>query len=312
MTRCLPFLLLAGVLATPCAAALTLTLRSEVQLGHARILLADVAELPAGTAPALAALDLGPAPRLQQQTRINRGQIAQLMQRRLQENLPSITWQGADSVQIQTAAQTVSGEALGAAALAAVQTAFGTRYPGLEALLAAPQAGLDIPLGAYQLRARAPEAALLPARVALWLDVVAQGQVLRSVVVPVTLSLRRPAYVARRALAAGSQAQAADFEVRESDVAGLDALPVGADGSWRLKRPVQAGQVLVQAMLPVRGAVFAGDHVRLQMRQGGIDLEADAVAQADAAPGQMVAVRSSFSSDTVAGRLTAAGTVIIE
>jgi len=68
----------------------------------------------------------------------------------------------------------------------------------------------------------------------------------------------------------------------------------------------------VQAMLPVHGAVFAGDHVRLQMRQGGIGLEADAVAQADAAPGQMVAVRSSFSSDTVAGRLTADGTVIIE
>jgi flagella basal body P-ring formation protein FlgA len=36
------------------------------------------------------------------------------------------------------------------------------------------------------------------------------------------------------------------------------------------------------------------------------------VAQAEAAPGQLVAVRAQHSSDTLTGRLTAAGTVLIE
>ena len=67
-----------------------------------------------------------------------------------------------------------------------------------------------------------------------------------------------------------------------------------------------------RAQVPPRGTVFPGDTVLLQARSGSIGIDVEAVVQAEAAPGQQVAVRTRHSSDTLTGRLTAAGTVVIE
>jgi flagella basal body P-ring formation protein FlgA len=162
--------------------------------------------------------------------------------------------------------------------------------------------------------ARPLDAARLPARAAVWLDLLVDGQVQRSIVVPVSLTWQRPAYLARRALAAGSTVQADDFEVREQNVAGLDAQPAGGvpAAGWRLRRAMQAGQVLQRALLPASGTVFPGDTVLVQARNGAIGIDIPAVVQAEAVPGQLVAVRTQHSSETLTGRLTAAGTVLVE
>lgn len=314
-------LLCAIHLATPLAAAapppLELSLRAHVQLPGARILLGDVADLPAGAAPGLALLDLGPAPRVHAIERLNRGQIALLVRRRFGQPLGALAWSGADSVTVQRQSQAVAGAALANYAAQAVLASFGARHPGMEASVPTPPADVDIAPGEYRISARALQAPQLPARVAVWLDLVAGGQVLRSVVVPVAVTWRQPAYLARRRLAAGSVVGPADFEVREENVAGQDARPVAADAAqsapgWRLRHAMQPGQLLTRALLPAAGTVFPGDRVRVRASSGGVGIESDAVVQAEAGPGQMVAVRGQHSSDTVTGRLTDAGIVVID
>jgi flagella basal body P-ring formation protein FlgA len=302
-----------GVHAAP-APTLALKLRHDVQLDHARILLGDVAALPAGAAPEVAGLDLGAAPRVNAIERLTRAQIALLIRRRLPAPPAALAWSGADSVSVQRRSQQVAGAVLGEAAVGAVLAAWGPQFAGLQASVEAPPADVEIILGTYTITARALDAARLPARAAVWLDLLVDGQVQRSVVVPVSFTWQRPAYLARRPLAAGSTVQAEDFEVREQNVAGLDAQPasgVPASG-WRLRRAMQPGQLLARALLPAAGTVFPGDTVLVQERSGAIGIDIPAVVQAEAAPGQMVAVRTQHSSETLTGRLTAAGTVLIE
>ena len=298
----------------PGAPALALTLRQEVQLDHPRILLGDVAVLPDGASPALAALDLGAAPRVNAVERLSRVQIALLIRRRLPRPPETLAWNGAESVNLQRRSQSVAGSLLGEAAVGAVLAAYGPRHPGLQAAPESLPGDVDIITGAYDIKARALDTARLPARTPVWLDLLVGGRVQRSVVVPVGFTWQRPAYLARRPLAAGGLAGPDDFEVRESNGAGLDAQPVDAAGQagWRMRRALQAGQVLARAQVPPRGTVFPGDTVLLQARSGSIGIDVEAVVQAEAAPGQQVAVRTRHSSDTLTGRLTAAGTVVIE
>jgi flagella basal body P-ring formation protein FlgA len=298
----------------PAAPALALTLLQEVQLDHARILLGDVAALPAGAAPELARLDLGAAPRVNAIGRLSRAQIALLIRRRLPQPPAALAWSGADSVSVQRRSQALAGAVLGQAAVDAVLAAYGPRFAGLQAAVESLPADVEIIPGPYAIRARALDAARLPARASVWLDLLVEGQVQRSVVVAVGFTLQRPAYLARRALSAGSMAAARDFEVREINVAGLDAQPVSAAGQpgWRVRGALQAGQVLTRAQVPASGTVFPGDTVLLQARSGAIGIDVAAVVQAEAVPGQRVSVRASHSSDVLTGRLTAAGTVVIE
>lgn len=309
---------LAPVLAAGAAPAsapvLVLELRQDVEVDHARILLGDVAALPAGTAPDVAGLDLGAAPRANAVERLTRAQIALLVRRRLQWPAAALAWSGADSVRVQRHAQPVAGAVLGDAAVAAVLAAWGPHYPGLQAQVEAAPADVDIARGAYTIAARPLDTTRLPARAAVWLDLLVDGQVQRSVVVPVSVTWQRPAYLARRALAAGIIVRASDFDVQELNVAGLDAQPaveIPAAG-WRLRRAMQPGQLLARALLPASGTVFPGDTVVVQARSGAIGIDMPAVVQAEAVPGERVVVRTRHSSETLTGRLTAAGTVLIE
>lgn len=303
----------AAVEAVP--STLALTLRAQVQLDGPRIALGDVAVLPPGAAPELALLDLGASPRVNALERLTRTQIALLIQRRSRQPLAALAWHGADSVSVQRKSQLVAGSVLGEAAVQAVIAAYGSRFPGLQAVAPAQPDDVDVATGAYTLRARALDSQQLPARAVVWLDLVADGQVLRSVVVPVTLTWRRPVYLARRTLAGGAMVRADDFEVSENNVAGLNAQPVTDEHDapgWRLRRTMQAGQILTRQLLPATGTVFPGDRVRVHTRSGAIGIDIDAVVQAEAAPGQLVAVRAPTSSDTLTGRLTVAGTVVME
>lgn len=316
------------VAAAPGEGALALTLRQEVQLAGARILLGDVVTPAPGSteaiAPELAGLDLGAAPRVNAVERLTRAQIGLLIRRRLQQGAnpaPSapaapaaLAWDGAESVSVQRLSQPVSGAVLAEAAVGALLAAYGPRFPGLQASAQALPADVEIAVGTYTIQARALDAARLPARAAVWLDLLIAGQVQRSVVVPVMVVWQRPAYVARRALPAGQLVQPDDFEVRAQDVAGMNAQPVSGapSATWRLRRAMQAGQVLARELLPASGAVFPGDAIRVQTRSGAIGIEIAGVVQAEAVPGQLVVVRAPHSSDTLTGRLTAAGTVVIE
>lgn len=312
MRKLAVLIMLAVCAGTACAAPLALTLRAEALLGHARITLADVAGVSAQDA-ALASLDLAAAPRVGYVERLSRAHIEQLLARRA--GVTQVAWDGAASVAVRVRTQALAPEQLGAAARAAAQAAFGPRHSGLKVELAAQPAPLELPLGEYRIVARPLAAQPLAARVAVWLDVEVGGALYRSVVVALKLSARQSVYVARRTLAPGALVGQHELELREMDLAALDgapALPAAAALPLRLRRGVAAGQVLGEAALAQPGMIYKGDQVRLVVRSGAIGIETDAVALADAAPGERVAVRSASAREAVTGRASAGGAVFID
>lgn len=300
------------LLCSQCGAAepLRLELRSSVLLDHARVTLGDVALLPEGDP--LATLELGAAPRVAYVERLSREQIGLAIRRRAGV-AREIAWSGAASVALQSQSQTVAAATLAQAAVDGVLAAWQGSLPGMTVDVAAAPAALEVPLGAIDIRMRALSEPRLAARMPVWLDIRVDGALYRSLVVPLLVAARQPVYVARHALAAGAQAVGDDFERRDGNVVGLEALPAAPQAQgWRLRHALAQGQVLTQAAMPQAGMVFRGDAVRLLIRHGAVEIEARGVALADAAPGQALAVRLPAAAEAVNARVGPTGAVVIE
>lgn len=294
-------------------AALTIELRPAALIDHPRIVLADVARID-GTQPGAGELDhleLGPAPRVGYVERLTRAQVEQAILRSARFN--AIAWSGAPSVAVRTRAQTVHGDQLAAAAIAAAEHEFADSQTKLEVTLSAPPADLDVPAGPLELRARRVGPDYQAQHVPLWIDLLVNGAVYRSAVVQLAIAARRPAYLALHPMAPGARAGAADFAVADANVAGTGALPVGASlAPFRVRVPLKAGQLLASSAVGAGDQVLRGDQVRLLVRSGQIGIETSGVAMAEAGPGQLLAVRPAGASAIVTGRVSQSGTVDIE
>jgi flagella basal body P-ring formation protein FlgA len=226
-----------------------------------------------------------------------------------------IVWRGADSVRLQSASQMLDSALLLTLAQQQVRQVFAAPGLTLELRLAAPLAELVAPPGALQYQARLADATRLHARMAVWIDVLAQDAVYRSVLVPLAVQAWREAYVARRALPAGALLAPADVELRREDVAGLAeaALAPGALASGgRLRQALEAGQIVTTRQVAGGDMVLRGDRVRLVSHGAGIAVETSAMAQADAVVGQQVRVKPDRSNETVQAWVIAPGLVSME
>lgn len=298
----------AAAVATPAP----MTLRDQVVIDHANMTLQDLVILPANNpAPlALRAVRLGHAPRIGYTLRFTRAELDNLLRRHMPEQ--RVVWDGAASVSIATQAQVVDPLRLREAALAQLHADFAD--PSDIITVELPEAPLDIPFGSYLLQARPAQLRRGAGRMVIWIDVLVDGAVYRSVVLPVGVTRERDALVARRAIDAGSRVSGADFETRRVNVAGIAvAAPAALAGvGGRLRNALGAGQVLTEDALAVQGAIFRGDQVRVTIQASGIGIETVAVAQAPALPGQTIVVRTSRSGENLSGRVTRAGDVVID
>jgi flagella basal body P-ring formation protein FlgA len=303
---------LAGTQSPLMLSPLVLSLRDSVTLDHPALLLGDLVEAAPGTDAGLLALPLGPALRAGQLLRLRPAELETRL--RSQRVLPPIAWQGASAVRVQTRSQHLAPQLLREAAAAQLDQAYPEPADRIE--LALPETAVEIPQRPYRLRVR-PVDARGGARVLVWLDVLVDDAVYRSVVLPAMVTRMRMAWVARRALAGGGPVDGADFELRQVNAAGLGALPeapvslAGLAGT-RLRGALREGQVLTMQALAPAGAVLRGDRVRLTLHAGALELEAPGVAQASAVPGERVAVRAASSGASLAGRVDPAGNVVIE
>lgn len=307
----LPAYLPAHALAAPDA---SLELRRDALVEQARIVLGDVAVVPSAQphAEALRAVALGQAPRVGYVERFSRAQLEQAIRRQV-PNAGAIDWSGAAVVAVRTRAQSVPAQAMADVAIAAARARFYGAGRRVDVSLAVPLNDLEVPAGALEVRARPSQAKVQGGRLPLWLDLLVNGKVYRSVVAELAVSAQQQAYVARRALQPGELASAADFEVLEADVAGADALPADRTlPAFRVGRAVRAGEALSAGAMLESGKILRGDQVRVRVMSGQIGIETSAVAMADAAPGQALRVRPSGGTDIVTGRVNPSGVVIIE
>lgn len=292
-------------------------LRAEALIGHARIALADVAVIHAEGAQAALEAELGTivlarAPRVGYVERLSRAQIEQAI-RRATAKAGALRWSGAAVVAARTATQTVDAQTLSDAAIGALDPYLAVMGGRAAVTADAPPADVLVPAGQLALRTRALPARPQHGRVPVWIDLHVNGELYRSLVVQLAVTIHQQAYLARHAIDVGSFVTAADFDIAEADVAATGALPVKQPlAPFRAARPLRAGQPLTAAAMLAGGAVRRGDQFRLAVRTGAIGIDTAGVAMDDAGPGQPIRVRPSGGRDVVTGHLAPSGVVIID
>ncbi len=313
-------LLLLAVLLTATAArsAVTVLLRQEVLLDHSLIVLGDLATVDAedeGLRRALEQIVVGKAPLVGYVDQRSRADLEMIMRGQALAAGQAIIWHGAERIRLRTESQRVDAGVLLDVARQQLLAAYETEYDRLDVTLATPLRELTAPAGKLEFQARLADAPRLKPRMAVWVDVLVQGTVYRSAVVPLAVRAYRQAYVAQGDLAAGDIAGARAFVLRPVEVAGLPDQPLAAgelDAQRRLRRAVARGEVLAARNLTPAGSVMRGDRVRLVSQGGGIALEVRAYAQADAAVGQKIPVRPESSSETVTAIVVSSDVVRID
>lgn len=303
-------LLLAAFAGAAVAGPVTLNLLEKVVVAHPVIVLGDLIAPASLPSHQLAAFEVAHAPRVGYALRFTKDELDNQVRRHFPA--AAIAWDGAAVVVVRTEAQAVDVKRMREAALAQVRADY--PEPGTAVEIETPSAALDIPAGPYTLRARALPAGAPAARLPVWVDVLVEGTVYRSVVLVAAVSLEGAALVARRPLEAGNRIALEDFTVSRVNVAGLHPLSVDefGKGGARLRMALRPGQVLNSEAMAPAGAIFHGDQVRVSVQGGAVGVEALAVAQGPALPGQIVSLRASSSGETLRGRVTRAGNVVIE
>ena len=301
-----------SLLPLPALSTQVLTLAPTALVSGARVTLADVAGVPAGTAPALGTVDIAAAPLPGYTLRLARAEIARILRSRA---LPfALAAAGPTAVRIERRSQPFDPARVTQAAEQALQALARSDGVRLELASGAPLPELPLPAGAVGLSARPPAPQALRQRhPTVWVDVTVDGTFYRTVPVGFDLHAWRPALVAARALDAGSAPRCTDFGTRDVDLTALPGPAVADCGAvrGRLVRALGRDEPLLQAQLKQPPAVAQGDSVTLQFSDGAIVLESTAPALADGAVGDRIDVRPSGARQAVRAAVADAGIVRI-
>lgn len=303
-------LVLAGAVhAAPVAA----TLLAQVRVAHSDVAFADLAVLSGDAAglSALAHLVVCRAPRVGYVQRLTPAMLY-VAARRAGLDV-DIQWSGAAAVQVSTVAQQIDGADINAAVLSALRAL----DPDRGLVFAMPHApdALDVPAGRNSLRVRRLDADALLPRTVVWVDIMVDGALYRSVQVPVGVTREQPVLVARADLRAGTVLEESAFVLERRNVVGarapmLSALPAGYPA--RLAHPLRAGDGLSADRLVAQNGVVSGDHVQVVAQAGAAAVEMDGVVVRGGVSGQVVEVQVAHSAQRLTGTLMGGRIVAVE
>ncbi|PHV12879.1 flagellar basal body P-ring formation chaperone FlgA [Chitinimonas sp. BJB300] len=303
------FLIAVLVCATTHAGSVVVSLRAEVALSQPRFTLADIATLQceqAADCRTLAGLSIGNAPRIDAQVRLTQPQLARLL-RRLEPRLAQqFEWQGSDAVALTVATQSLPAAKVVDAAQAALASAYGDT--GLTANSQYKETYIKLPVGAVSLNARMPD---FPARdhTVVTVAVSIDNRFYRTIAVPMQLTLLAPVLIASRDLTTGSRFSCEYAQLRTTDIAKQAGLATQAvcSQTWRLRKPVAAGDAVTTAAIEPVPDVEQGSAVSLVADFGGIQLESRATALADGRIGEAIPVRPTLSTASIKARVVGIG-----
>lgn len=230
-------------------------LLARVQAGEEPVRLGDVAHLRSTELPLirqLVNLPIGPAPALGQSATASREAIAQWIRARADLDGASIAWSGAQQVQVVRASRQVAGERLAEVAVQRLRAWLGERGEAAEVRVRSTPHEVEVPSGTLRLEARLPGSAAVRSHMVVWVDVWAGDRFVRTVAVPMRLSLEASPLRAATAPAAGF-AQVSTPE----PVLGV------ARGEWALLRAL-AGAVRLESRVEVLQDGRLGDKVRVR------------------------------------------------
>jgi flagella basal body P-ring formation protein FlgA len=294
-------------------AEVNLTLKDQVVVTARGVRLSDIAAASGQAGGATAEdIEIVSAPRAGVVAYLRRADV-ELALRAHAATREAIRWSGAEVVAIRSSTQTLKGKTLAQAAAAAVRQQLQARFPGVVARAAGETADVDVRQGRFELVARPLALAALRPREAVWIDIVGDAGVERSVVVPVQVSLPAQGFAATRDLGAGEVLTKADVRPCEVDLAASAGVALTAEEviGGRTRRAVKTGELLGKRSLAARGGVLRGDMVQVNMVAGTLRIDSSGVAQADASPAERIWVRMT-NGTTLEARVVGDGKVAIE
>ncbi|WUR12447.1 flagellar basal body P-ring formation chaperone FlgA [[Empedobacter] haloabium] len=298
-------------------ATVSLDLRASALVRGKDVTLADLAVIEGADArqrQALAVTRVGAAPLAGYAEEFGRAAIeAVVLARQVGAGL-TLDWRGANSVVVRRAVGLVTSSDLVNVARKSLETRFAHQYGELELTPVGAMADVQVAEGRLELRPR-ETGAPLRSRVMVWVDVLVDGALYRTVALPFQARAWSTVALARRALPADATVDTGDFRPARREVQALAGQPAAMPAPsqhWRLRTAVGEGEVLLREQLLAAGAVRRGDRVRLQVNAGAIRIESAAVAQEDGVAGGEVRVLPAGGEAAVKARVIGTNLVAID
>lgn len=191
----------------------------------------------------------------------------------------------------------------------------GASAQGLRTSLECLQArAIEAPQGTLSWELADKDNGWRPGAQRLVLRLTSPGSPSRNVAVPVVLTVRSSAWVARRSLRAGETVDPSALDLRDVQwpVASLPAAASELPPTGRAKLPIEAGAIVTSHKLTALNLARQGDAVRLSVRTPGLTLEMPAVLTSDAQIGHVARVQPQGRQEALEGVLVDAATVIVE
>jgi len=305
-------------------AGVTIELRPEVKIRQAQVRLGDIAYLTAQDLPTLRqlmALSLGSAPRPGSPAVLDRECIERWVHAK--SGLLPIRWAGPSEVEVESAAQQLSGEVVIDAAESALMRWLSKRSLRAEVRPLSTARDLVLPAGKPTLRVRPLASQAMPSRrMLVWVDAWVDDRFVRATavsfevgawaLVPVaTANMERGAPVDPIMRKGALREQEIDLTaVRKSrPVASTEARDALAAGERRLRRPLRSGEALTEAHLAPPLAVTRGSRADLLARSGNVTIQSSALVLQDGKTGEVVRVKVSGATGEVLARVRGPGQV---
>lgn len=194
------------------------------------------------------------------------------------------------SLPVPRVTQSVSPEALAQVAQQAVVAA-GDLHTRLVARARSPRP-LEVDAGSVRLSSSAFVLAAHPtATQIVWVQVLVNDRLVRSVPVVVEIQAFRAVHVARHAIAPQTPLSAALFEVQEREITDLPYAPLALSSELQgleLRDGVHAGDILLSHLVRPAPAVRRGQKHWVELTQGSVSVRREVTVAHDAQTGQIV------------------------
>lgn len=303
-------------LAAPAWAAVTVTVNAETTVvGPALTLgeLATVAGDDAERVKALNAAKLGNAPSPGHRVMLT-GEMLGARLAATGLDLGGITWQVPATVVVITAAQTVSGEQLLAAAGEAVRRQLGAGEGADDEVTITPLGvtpDMMAPLGRVELKAEVPAGIRFNAPTTAIVAVSVDGRPFTNVSVRFNIKAYQQVVVAARNIAAKETITAENIRSERREVGKISGYITDANKVLGLtaRRPVMAGAPITEAAVDKPLAIKRGANVTILVKVGDMTVSAGGQAMQDGREGEVIRVQNATSKRMVTARVVDANTV---
>jgi flagella basal body P-ring formation protein FlgA len=315
MARILVLLAVLCLLAAPAwAAPVAVAVNAEVTVTGPQLTLGELASITGDDKDRikeLAAIKLGNAPSPGHRLALTSDALGARLAA-ANADLSEITWTVPPTIVVTTAAQTISGERLAAAAAEALQNQLGgdgDNELAITPLGTAPD--IQVPLGHVDLKADMPAGIRYNAPTGVVVSVSTDGRPFTTVSLRFNVKAYQQVVVAARNIAAREEITTENVRVERREIGKMAGYVTSIDKVLGLaaRRPVTAGTPLTEAAVDKPVLIKRGTNVTILVKAGGMVITAGGQAMQEGREGEVIRVQNVISKRIVSARVVDTNTV---